>query len=98
MDREPRSTGCAAGFIFLHYDLQFNHFRQKPAMSAKSIFLFLVVVGAVVWFVTKDTHEPPKKVESLTAGQQKQMEKASNMGKDLQESLDQRMQASPAED
>ncbi|MBK8287416.1 MAG: hypothetical protein KAY78_00195 [Pseudomonadales bacterium] len=67
-------------------------------MSAKSIFLFLVVVGAVVWFVTKDTHEPPKKVESLTAGQQKQMEKASNMGKDLQESLDQRMQASPAED
>ena len=40
----------------------------------------------------------PKKVESLTAGQQKQMEKASNMGKDLQESLDQRMQASPAED
>lgn len=64
-------------------------------MNAKSLVIFLIVAGAVVWFVTKD-EKPPAKVESLTAGQQRQMEKASNLEKDLQKSLDQRMQSSPS--
>lgn len=64
-------------------------------MNAKSLVIFLAIAGAVVWFVTKD-EKPPAKTESLTAGQQKQMEKASNVEQDLQKSLDQRMQSAPA--
>jgi hypothetical protein len=65
-------------------------------MSAKSIFIFLLVAGAVVWFAMKDNHEQPAKVESITAGQQRQMQKAANTGKELQESLDKRMQSAPS--
>ena len=64
-------------------------------MNAKNIFLFLAVAVFVFWVVTKEN--APAKVESLTAGQQKQMEKAADMGKELQDNLDQRMQASPSE-
>ena len=66
-------------------------------MSAKSIFMFLLVAGVVVWFAMKDNHTPPAKVESLTASQQKQMDKAAHVGKDLQDSLDKRMQSVPSE-
>ena len=66
-------------------------------MSAKSIFVFLLVVGAVVWFAMKDNHAPPAKAQTLiTPAQQKLMGKASNLDKEMQKSLDQRMNSDPS--
>ncbi|MCC7516652.1 MAG: hypothetical protein IT470_04850 [Pseudomonadales bacterium] len=39
---------------------------------------------------------PPAKPASLVEGQQKQMQKAANVGKEMQKDLDQRMQSVPA--
>ena len=65
-------------------------------MSFKNLLLFLVVAGAVVWFVAKDEDlAPQKSPESLTAGQQRQMQKAKSLGADMQKQLDQRMRSSP---
>lgn len=64
-------------------------------MNTKGIFLFLAMAALVVWTVTKD--DAPAKTDSLTAGQQHQMDKAAAMGKTLQDDLDQRMQSSPSE-
>lgn len=64
-------------------------------MSAKSLFLFLAAAAAVLWFVLKDDKHPAEKPVSLTAGHQQQMQKAADLGKDMQKSLDERMQ-SPA--
>jgi hypothetical protein len=65
-----------------------------PAMNVKSLFIFLVVAGAVVWFATKDNHKPPAKPQTLiTESQQRQMDKASNLDKEMQKSLDKRMQS-----
>lgn len=62
-------------------------------MSIKSLLVFCLVVGAVVWVVMKDETPQPKPA-SITATQQQQMQKAANVGNDLQQSLDQRMQGS----
>lgn len=61
-------------------------------MNAKGLFLFIAIVGAIVWFSMKDDVKPARKPDNLMATQQKQMEKAQNLGKNMQESLDQRMQ------
>lgn len=65
-------------------------------MSIKSIVIFLVIIGGVIWFVQKQSHEQPSKPVNLLEGQQKQMQKASNLGKQMQSDLDQRMQSVPA--
>ncbi|HSC75678.1 MAG TPA: hypothetical protein VLB90_05525 [Pseudomonadales bacterium] len=66
-------------------------------MNAKSLVIFLVVAGAVVWFATKDDHKPPAKPQTLiTPAQQRTMDKASNLGKEMQKSLDQRMKFDPS--
>ena len=94
--------GSAAGFIFLHYHPVFavnigSTSRWKNNMSAKSIFVFLLVVGAIVWFAMKDNHAPPSKAQTLiTPAQQKLMGKASNLDKEMQKSLDQRMNSDPS--
>jgi hypothetical protein len=65
-------------------------------MSIKSIVIFLLILGGVVWYLGKTTQEsPPAKPASLVAGQQKQMEKAANLGKQMQSDLDQRMKSNP---
>ena len=67
-------------------------------MSIKSLLLFLLIAGAIAWmFVGQKTAEQPADTRSLTAPQQRQMQKAANLEKDLQQQLDQRMQASPSE-
>ena len=63
-------------------------------MSAKSVFMFLLVAGAVVWFGMKEDHNPSAKAQTLiTPSQEKLMGKASNLNKEMQKSLDQRMQS-----
>jgi hypothetical protein len=63
-------------------------------MNLKSLFVFALVVGAVVWIVLKDDVAPKPKPTSLTATQQQQMQKAAKVGDEMQESLDKRMQDS----
>ncbi len=63
-------------------------------MNAKSLLIFLAVAGAVVWYVTKDASAPAPPPESLTAPQQRQMEKAKDIGKEMQQAADQRLQDS----
>lgn len=66
-------------------------------MSVKSILLFLAIVGGVIWFMGRESSKaPPAKPASLVEGQQKQMQKAANVGKEMQKDLDQRMQSVPA--
>lgn len=67
-------------------------------MSVKSLVIFLLIVGGVIWFVQKQAHEQPAKPVNLLESQQKQMQKASNLGKQMQDDLDKRMQSAPAAD
>ncbi|HNN87724.1 MAG TPA: hypothetical protein PKK14_09460 [Pseudomonadales bacterium] len=67
-------------------------------MSIKSLVVFLLVVGGVIWFVQKQAHEQPAKPVNLLESQQKQMQKASNVGKQMQDDLDKRMQSVPTAD
>lgn len=65
-------------------------------MSAKSLFAFLLLAAAVVWWVAgRDV--APRQPESLTAEQQRQMQKAAGLEKDMQQQLDERMRAAPSE-
>jgi len=96
MDPEPRTAGRAAGFIFSAMIRRVNIWEM--AVSIKSIVIFLLIVGGVVWFMQKQTQEPPIKPVNLLEGQQKQMQKASNLGKQMQDDLDKRMQSVPSAD
>ncbi|MEZ5539074.1 MAG: hypothetical protein R3E63_03770 [Pseudomonadales bacterium] len=65
-------------------------------MSIKGIVIFLAIIGGVIWFVQKQSHEQLSKPVNLLEGQQKQMQKASNLGKQMQNDLDHRMQSVPS--
>ena len=66
-------------------------------MNIKSLFVFLLVVAAVVWVSLGDDAKQQEKPQSLTAGQQQQMQKAANLEQDMQKQLDERMRAAPSE-
>lgn len=65
-------------------------------MSIKGIVIFLAIIGGVIWFVQKQSHEQLSKPVNLLEGQQKQMQKASNLGKQMQNDLDHRMHSVPS--
>lgn len=67
-------------------------------MSIKSIVIFLLIISGVVWYVQKQAHEQPAKPVNLLETQQKQMQKASNLGKQMQDDLGKRMQSAPNAD
>ena len=66
-------------------------------MTFKSLVVFLLIAGGVIWFCSREaSQQPHAKPVSLVAGQQKQMEKAANLGKQMQSDLDQRMKSVPS--
>ncbi len=66
-------------------------------MNLKRLILLALAIAIGFWLMQRNGHSPeqtPEKPINLMEGQQKQMQKARDVGKELQNSLEKRMQGS----
>lgn len=92
MEPEPASPDVLRVLSFMPI-VKVHSLRDEPLMNPKSLLLFLVVAGAVVWFSMNHDKKPDNKPQLINDSQQRQIDKAKAVDKNLQDSFDQRMKS-----